>query len=87
MGKRMFKVGDKVKYVGNDLWLGIKPGNIGTVEKVSKDNRGYLWLTVSFGNRYDSVLYSYPEDFELITSAMSEEEQLENLFLWDKLSE
>jgi len=77
----MFKIGDKVRYIGPD-WSSqfLSTGDIGIVIEA---DTGCL-ITVSFGS--NRKFYSNNYHFVLVTP-ISEEEQKENLSFWDTVAE
>jgi hypothetical protein len=75
----MFKIGDKVRYIGPD-WFVLSTGDIGIVIEA---DTGCL-ITVSFGS--NRKFYGNNYHFVLVTP-ISKEEQKENLSFWDTVAE
>jgi hypothetical protein len=82
----MFKVGDKVRYLGPSWDHGPQHGDIGTVIDITT---GAIWkgLRVEVEMGLGNTLFSRSDNFELYTAVVSEEDQEENVSFWDKISE
>ena len=83
----MFKIGDRVRYTGQD-WSphGLSTGQIGEVIDLKSESEGTFNYKIAVFFPPDCTFYSPTLDnFELVAT-FSKEEQEENLSLWDRVA-